>query len=780
MSKIEPFKIESLSNALELPNMSSDNPAQQRNIDMLKLISEKIQRFNLISEKIQRFNGINSAKSSRLNRQKLVTLLEEIGSLKHQCDEELVLQNLDNRTEENFSVRAMLLELASFNGVAEAQKLLKAEILKAKSVPEPLSDLSGLTISKLSPDTQVICRQVELIDPATVGEAELITLKKARQALTNESLRADIGDKALIDIRRARTKLNQQINQIQSTNEPEKEKRSTQEAVIASSLGEGLSSLSADEHLQLTGQLKNIAAYKNALPTIEDEAQKQGLEEQITLLEAQVSEAFPFLTKDYELTLLSSGNNTNFKLVPKEGAADNLATVVLQLESIDIAMVEERSFANTAFESYMGNDYMRCLPVYDDAFIGINLKEFSNVGDLQHEVKGLDLDERVRVASERMMDLTKFCQQLQSENAVYTDIKATNFLVRDDGSIFTTDYKSIRMLGDDNVVNTRDLAATEEFKPPEARRTDAKDIDPEKFMSYQVGLSLYECLVCPECDDWAEEPDLTLPVFEVAPHGPIIKELIESTLEADPNNRASLHEIEGTLNVIKKIANEEDLKAFANFSKDINELNKISKKFSDQATELVKYLGNNSVSLDVYEAGFNQRSALLNDNLEELIQQQQKIISQYKALDSLPDSEENLVIKQSAKQSISIIFGHLYINDDPTLSPIEQLEKSVAKDKKVLNESRTTLAEKTLKTYMKPEEAAKMKEAVNDAQFKPRTIIKKITHFFKRQFSKSYSDKFSNMKAKLQRMRQDVNRQPEAPKPEEPRQEHSVGRSRPR
>lgn len=141
--------------------------------------------------------------------------------------------------------------------------------------------------------------------------------------------------------------------------------------------------------------------------------------------------------------------------------------------------------------------------------------------------------------------VAQFCDDLDKKGIAYPDIKAENFLLRDDGTVVTADLKSVIRTQNGQLAKG-EISTT--FSPPEMRGSDA--MSSNAWMSFQIGLMTYDLMVGggtgeakPWLDDFFDGNDLdfSAPVFQ-SQQGQQVKSLIERAMDRDPSQRPTLAE----------------------------------------------------------------------------------------------------------------------------------------------------------------------------------------------------------------------------------------------
>lgn len=714
---------------------------------------EEIHFVENLNKKIQQYNRLSGSDRASNSASELFMLEEEINALREKSGS-LILRLSDNimasAQSDYFPVRGLLESIARREDLQLRQMPEHLAIQVFQAEPKPLPQLNERTLSKLLPATQAIYHQVHN-HANSYSQMDIALLNKARQAMLQESLRDNVQVDVLAELRKIRYALAQKINHAIELSPSEVAKQGKRNLIEKSDLAQTISTLPAEDFITLTSHLSELAGLKKTLNMVTNEDQKADIIEFIKLKQTVINELYPALAK-YDISMLNAGNNINFKLVPNSIDTENMPPIVLQVEGIDASMQITPLLKHTTLQPFLSDDYLVRQPIEDDQSRGINLKEYADKGDLQNEATKLNESERIEKSYQRFSDLTNFCQKLNAEHAVYTDIKTSNFLIRGDDTVFTADYKSIKFLGDENKLKASDVVGTQDYIPPESI-VNAVDIDPEKFMSYQIGLAYYEYLVCPKEDDsWLNKetwidggPNFNLPPFKHTPEGSLLKALIQSTLEPEPGKRANLQQIQGALDVLQALPNPAEISKLSNMEIMQNDIKESQKKLLNTATELTEFLSNNSTSLNIYVSGFNHRSAHLNENLATLIQQQEKAIAIYETIQNLPDTHD--AEKQNANAGIEKLCKQL--NIEAGSDPIAALKASVAEDKQALKESKAALTSKSLNTYLPKESVTQLQENLKAADFKPRGFVSTVKHIFKSMFDRSYREEFGNLQSKL-------------------------------
>lgn len=127
-----------------------------------------------------------------------------------------------------------------------------------------------------------------------------------------------------------------------------------------------------------------------------------------------------------------------------------------------------------------------------------------------------------------------------------------------------SDQKSFESISQDGKLRKRDIGTTTKYAPPEYHAASGNDmLDAEKFMSYQIGLALYDYLVLPGAPNalkekaWSEKAlDFDKPIFKTQ-IGQRMQKLIEATTNPDPIERLGLAEASSQLQQIQTLVNDQ-------------------------------------------------------------------------------------------------------------------------------------------------------------------------------------------------------------------------------
>ncbi|VEH26679.1 protein kinase domain-containing protein [Legionella sainthelensi] len=269
----------------------------------------------------------------------------------------------------------------------------------------------------------------------------------------------------------------------------------------------------------------------------------------------------------FDVIYLGGGNNKNW-LARNEETGEQC---IIRLEKADdpktdYNLVEEMKNDET-IKNNLAQDYFYCpviLPAqrkhYVDRPVNVAVSEFCQDGDIRsHHLRTIATTPENDKNSTRcsgtlnaIEQIAKVASDFNKKGMAYMDIKATNFLRRDNEQLITADIKSVVRTNEKNQVSRGDISTT--FVPPEHYFGDEQYLETDSYMTYQIGLVAYDLMVSTEEHDAQniildklarKEPlDFDLPVFNT-PEGKEVKVFIETMLDSQPDYRPSLNMIMG-------------------------------------------------------------------------------------------------------------------------------------------------------------------------------------------------------------------------------------------
>ena len=317
---------------------------------------------------------------------------------------------------------------------------------------------------------------------------------------------------------------------------------------IAVALREDLAKASPEQKEQIAAIFSNID-FNRALDAEElsemSEESQQEYATQMTRNKTEIHRILPSLDDMY-VHKISSANNKTWVLQQEELGE----VTVLRVEQPSPASLVQK-LRNSPANEFLTQNYACCVSEYNP--YPIIISEYSNEGDLRSHRKnpskfnksGVILQQAVK----DMGQIARFCDEILKQKAMYPDIKLTNFLLTSDQHIFVNDLKGFKAVNEAGKILARDTIVTPPFAPPEYRNSLSMrhthegrpiELDADKFMSYQLGLSLYDHLVLPNDPDWSMKAlDFSYPIFST-PQGKKLQTLIKLLTIKNPENRKGI------------------------------------------------------------------------------------------------------------------------------------------------------------------------------------------------------------------------------------------------
>ena len=199
-----------------------------------------------------------------------------------------------------------------------------------------------------------------------------------------------------------------------------------------------------------------------------------------------------------------------------------------------------------------------------DYFYNIELIEFCSNGDVVGYGKGLkDDEEKIESALNIYQQMTDILINFGSNNALFPDLKPTNFLVTKEGKVIIADMKSFieTVDGKFNQAKVKEkqyYLYTQGMEPPELMKDRECTTLADKHHAYLLGISLYLYLTGQDVEDVPDTYPGHLkfvtfddPIFKTE-KGKAFQLLIQDLLKEKPEERLGLDEAKYRLDVIHK------------------------------------------------------------------------------------------------------------------------------------------------------------------------------------------------------------------------------------
>lgn len=481
-----------------------------------------------LNQKILSYNQASS--SNRINYFLCANLLQEINYLNIYINDEYI-----DTQEQALKV------IANFEGITkelEELDLVSADKYSANtyftntlinSNPFP-SDISDMSIAKDLQQINLERKSLEKNNSPDKVENYLYSLKSFKSNLLHK-LSVELTDQSEINnIRTLLAKVNHDIKltkdilpKLHTSNDKVSEFADT-------SLAKELAQTPQQKIQKLVMLLKRAQSLPPGSPTKKD-----------------ITDILPSL-KDYNFKKLGGGNNVNWRITNPEKGVEQ----VLQIDMPELNQSVINSLENTSAAKYLSTRYYASTPVFDVPY-RLSLTDYAPGGDLRSERES-DFNndspstEIQESSLEKFSQLTALCENLLANNVAHPDIKLANFLVDSKGELVIADKKTFISINEQGNIPFSEILTTPPYAPPEYHTPNKKsELNADKYMSYQLGIALYDYLVMPEkpqdpsLEALYEEKPLNYEheVFN-NPKGQQIKELIEKMMEPDPDQRLSL------------------------------------------------------------------------------------------------------------------------------------------------------------------------------------------------------------------------------------------------
>ena len=305
-----------------------------------------------------------------------------------------------------------------------------------------------------------------------------------------------------------------------------------------------------DDHIKYsTHEFAKVLA-KSTAEEIEILAQPLGTLGNRDATRAEILDSFPALS-DFSIKRLGGGNNINW-LATNEDTGEQLIIQIGQTTDNQVLLGE---LSRSSVDEFFTKKYLSTY-IAELAPVSLVVSEFLPDGDLYNERKNkysqLDENNLTILAENRIGQMARFCQELTEHQCMHTDIKLSNFLVNADGELKISDTKGILSTQEGQARARNFTYGTRSYNPPDFEKAKASaQIKAEPYMTYQIGLALYDFCILPKengDDKWSlKNPlDFDKPYFKTMTGGKMM-ELIKNMTDADPGKRPSLSEVQDCL-----------------------------------------------------------------------------------------------------------------------------------------------------------------------------------------------------------------------------------------
>lgn len=284
---------------------------------------------------------------------------------------------------------------------------------------------------------------------------------------------------------------------------------------------------------------------------------------------AQFDDQFPSL-KDYIVSYLGGANAKNYLLTDPISQARYVLKVTPNMGS-NRQTIER--LQQTAISNNMPQIFASREGIFSDVdgrqrLNSIEITEFCPDGDiLSYGSRITDPEEKMASAWSIYSQMSDILIHFGANNALFPDMKPTNFLITEEGKVVIADTKSFvdtsnGIFDPEKVNESQYYLYTPGFEPPELR-TDPYTSTVDGHHAYLMGLSLYTYLSDIDLETVTSSVNrqtgsvdpsfftFSHPIFS-SPRGAEYKTLIQGLLEHDPEKRLSLTDAKQQLQVIQQ------------------------------------------------------------------------------------------------------------------------------------------------------------------------------------------------------------------------------------
>ena len=272
----------------------------------------------------------------------------------------------------------------------------------------------------------------------------------------------------------------------------------------------------------------------------------------------------------FQIHYLGGNNNKNWLAANPETGERYVLRLEKAEELTTNYVLLEQAKTHPRLKSHIAQDsfyYPTNTVVIQNTDLPFNLavSEFCSRGDIlnfRQQLNNLPENENnLSRITDTVLDLTEQVANLALDfnqaRLPYMDIKAENFLIRDDGTVITADLKSIAPIENPNQVKVNNVTTTGSLAPPEMLQVGGgSTINTENFATFQVGLMMYDLMLGQLGKLWIDNYwdtktlDFSAPVFATE-KGRTVEALIRAATDPDPNQRPSLSQLIDTCNHLR-------------------------------------------------------------------------------------------------------------------------------------------------------------------------------------------------------------------------------------
>lgn len=341
--------------------------------------------------------------------------------------------------------------------------------------------------------------------------------------------------------------INGQLNAV-ILNVPTLRDRYTSHETISRPLRKDLENASPDQKERIAAIFSSVDFNQPPEPELTSEMDAEELaeySEQMMKNKEEIQGILPNLQHMY-VHKISSANNKTW-ILQQDEIGERTA---LRVEQPSPAGLIQRLRASPVNE-FLSQTYATCISEYNP--YPILISEFAEMGDLRSHRKDMSkFNKEGVILQQAVKDIGKmaeFCAEMLEQGAMHPDLKLSNFLLSADHRIFINDMKAFKSVNEAGKILARDTIVTPPFAPPEYQKSLALrhknegtpiELDADKFMSYQLGLALYDHLVLPSDPEWSTRKlDFSYPIFQ-SPQGKKLQTLIKLLTLENPDNRLGI------------------------------------------------------------------------------------------------------------------------------------------------------------------------------------------------------------------------------------------------